>query len=293
MIRRDATGRSGEPVWLLIEQLGHAELAGQLASQWRWPATPAFGREALLAAVDHHDDGWATWDAAPGLDREGKPLAFTEMPVLRSIAIWTESIRVVARIGPLATYMVAGHFRALLERHDSWRSGPEETIRGAENFLQMAAKHMAEANGAWRAADSPAVDPRDGARLDADESLHWLQAFDAISLWLCCTPRAVGDFTVPEGTHGWPPRGAIRLRRLAERLRLESAGSQEMVRFEERILAEPWPWAKPSLRLETTARMAPAAPIARDHTPLGQIGEPIAIAWTFAAGESDPEERSQ
>ena len=122
MIRRDIDMPPGEPSWALISQVDHARISFELAEHWcedqlwghRVLANDDTLREAL-SAIAHHDDGWTEWEQFPGIDPEHhRPLSFTETPLDDSLAIWSESVHRAEKIGPLAAWMVAGHFAALL-----------------------------------------------------------------------------------------------------------------------------------------------------------------------------------
>lgn len=94
MIRREE-GRD----WLLIPQIEHAHVAGDVAAVWGNDEVAAFpdSRE-LLSAVRHHDDGWREWDTAPRLHAEtGIPRSFLEMPMPVATEIWSRSIEIASR----------------------------------------------------------------------------------------------------------------------------------------------------------------------------------------------------
>src|SRR5688572_24534396 len=102
MIRRDVTEPDGQSFfWLLIPQISHAQLAGELATFWTITLDPWISnrlelhpeRMELILAILHHDDGWASWDAEPGVDSDtGTPSNFNEMLLGESLAIWRHSI---------------------------------------------------------------------------------------------------------------------------------------------------------------------------------------------------------
>ncbi len=89
-----------------------------LARRWQLDQKlPHDVRLKWLAAVYHHDDGWADWDRQPSWDAQTiRPLSFTEMPTVMATDIWRRSIDAASAIGPLAEYAVTGHFAALLNR---------------------------------------------------------------------------------------------------------------------------------------------------------------------------------
>jgi len=54
MIRRNLTLVDGTPLWLLISQVEHARVSGELTEFWQQP----FPSE-VVDAITQHDDGWA------------------------------------------------------------------------------------------------------------------------------------------------------------------------------------------------------------------------------------------
>ena len=94
MIRRD----SGND-WLLISQVEHARLAGDLAAAWGNEQVPALPvADQLVRAVRDHDNGWWRWEQSPEIDpAAGWPRNFTEMPATTAAPIWSASIESAAR----------------------------------------------------------------------------------------------------------------------------------------------------------------------------------------------------
>ncbi|MDC0936573.1 DUF3891 family protein [Pirellulales bacterium] len=177
MIRRELRPPDGEPGWALISQQEHARLsAGLLRLVVRLPGAPD-DQQQLADAVARHDDGWAEFDARPELDDQGRPRSFTEMELEISLAIWSESIDVAIEIGPLAAWLVAGHFSALLAGGQSQHGKP-----AAVAWLKIVAAQQADWLAAWN-----------GPRQVADECLRLLQTLDAASLWICCNCPAWGE----------------------------------------------------------------------------------------------------
>jgi hypothetical protein len=184
MIRRDATKNGGEPVWLLIAQSEHASLASFLACHWaKFPGLSAAAREQLLVGILTHDNGWDTWEEAPALDGKlGRPLQFLEMPGVTALPIWTRSIDACEEVGPLAAYAASGHFSAMLEHHRDQHTAPDERV-AVNQFLLAETRRRARCEQAWVAAHG-----KDAAS-ELPLAVHYLQAFDAISLWFCCADR--------------------------------------------------------------------------------------------------------
>lgn len=94
MIRRD----DGES-WLLITQVDHAHLAGDLAAAWGNAQTPPVPEPTLLLpAIRDHDEGWRSWEKSPRIHPDtGIPREFLEMPMTEAVAIWRRSIEVCHR----------------------------------------------------------------------------------------------------------------------------------------------------------------------------------------------------
>lgn len=183
MIRRDLPSVQGDANWALISQIEHARLSGQLARQVTALEGNADDRRQTLAAIDRHDDGWADYDAQPQLDEQGRPRSFMEMQLDDSLAIWTASVEHAETVGPLAAWLVAGHFSRLLGSSD----------RLAEATPAIAwQQSMAEQRAKW-------FEAWGGSAGTAAMALDWLQALDAASLWICGQAAAVGDTHGPAG----------------------------------------------------------------------------------------------
>lgn len=177
MIRRDFELPSGQPAWILISQPEHARISGAAAR--RLDGFPSSGADAaaVLAAVDHHDAGWAGWIDRPQLDANGQPLTFMEMELADSLAIWSASIQAAAAYGPLAAWIAAGHFQMLLAASQSHAADPAAQAWLAE---------IGARRGNWLT--------RWGGDPDfAACGLAWLRVLDAVSLWLCCHCPAQGE----------------------------------------------------------------------------------------------------
>src|SRR5262249_30681458 len=137
MIRRNIQLDDGTPAWLLISQVEHARISGELTQAWN----PVFPDE-VTSAIAHHDDGWRAWEIATTLDPvRGCPLSFVEMPISDAIQIWSRSIEAASAYGHLAAAIVAGHFIGLA-------GGSEQaTLSPADKWL----RDMCVGRAAWLA----------------------------------------------------------------------------------------------------------------------------------------------
>lgn len=176
MIRRELQLSADARGWLLVSQVQHARISGDLVAHWREKFTPD-----VVAAISHHDDGWSTWEEEPRLDaKTGAPVSFLEMRLGESLVIWDHSIAAARQFGPLGGYLVAGHFYNLLA--DSEHANEPAAI----GWLTAKRKVRTAWLDEWIRADkSHALD-------DAKRSQRMLLTADLFSLWLC------GDCPVEE-----------------------------------------------------------------------------------------------
>jgi hypothetical protein len=170
MIRRELKLIDDAPLWLLVSQVEHAHLSGVLARSWRDEFSPD-----VVQAIAHHDDGWATWENEPKVKPEiGGPYSFLEMPLEESLTIWDNSISAARRIGPLAGWIVAGHFYGLLADSDHANKGP------AIAWLTAKRKVRTSWLDEWIRAD------KSHTLEYAKNAQQMLLTADLFSLWLCC-----------------------------------------------------------------------------------------------------------
>lgn len=257
MIRREVTDATIGPAWILISQVDHARLAGELARDWQTPLImwPEVNAE-LLATIDHHDDGWLDWEASPRVDPiKQRPLQFIEMPLDQSLVIWQRSIDQCRAYGFLASWLVSGHFSALLRHSNAWQrtDHPQATI--AADFLRRQDMDRIGWFRQWQHRD-----PRRNALSVAETCLRWLQFFDALSLWLCCAPR-----TNVERMQCVEPAEL--------ELRPSSAGLIDM---------SPWPLRVRSVRHSVRGRHIAVGQYTEAQS-LGPIGEPVELSWQLSA----------
>jgi hypothetical protein len=195
MIRRALDGH-----WLCISQPEHARLAGAMAVTWgRPPFLPPVPRTEVLQAVAEHDNGWAEWEAAPGLDpAAGGPFHFTEMPVADHLAIWRRGVQRMLEQNPYAGLLVSMHGSALMRfRLEPAARTPEVDRAAVRSFveeqerLQAALREGLKARIRYREAVG---------RGHLMANFRLLQFLDAVSLLLCCGADEPQVFTaVPLG----------------------------------------------------------------------------------------------
>lgn len=261
MIRRELSRETGQAQWLLVSQVEHARVSGQLARHWiGTDLSPRVcdGRfladdltQEIVAAIAHHDDGWSNWEARPRIDSvEGRPFGFLdEMPRDETREIWDGSIAAARRIGLLAGWIVAGHFYELMNKAERRQDG------GAVDWLAATARQRREWLAEWLASNV------DHVELIARQALRLLQACDFLSLWLCCKCPVASDEIVKQLEPfrlNWPADGIGPVEFLARRRESQPSDSQH--RFHDSgwdAVGAPWPMDSVEIRPEAGAWLAP------------------------------------
>jgi len=235
MIRREGANET----WLLLSQVDHAHLAGEIAAVWgndEVAALPEAGQ--LVPAVRDHDEGWSQWERTPAIDPvSGLPRNFTEMPMPVATDIWTQSILFCRQHSPLGAIWVSQHFTFLGENARESREDDSDDARAIDRFLSE--------QRAYRAACRAEIDDVPPADLETtiDVGFRWVRFFDAASLWLCCAERFDTDQALA------PDGGALSL----------SPSPQTS-----NIMLEPWPLSVERLDLSVAARRIPARSLGSD-----------------------------
>lgn len=278
MLRRDLPLADCPERWLLISQVEHARISGELAREWgnafipqvlnpagnTHPALQA-AREEWLVAVHCHDDGWAGLEGDPPIDPVlGHPYSFLDVPREDSLRVWSDSIQLARRHGPLAGWTVAAHFMTLLRESD------DADTRRARHWLEGTEREAGEWLAAWKR-ESSLYDDR-----IAQEALAGIQAFDWLSLWLCLEAPAVENDKVPSSRRF--DQGLF-----AERP-IELVPHQGQQKGEPRTISvSPWPFAVETFSLDA---LGYAVPI-ESYGGTGDLVErriPMRIGWLLVPG---------
>jgi hypothetical protein len=268
MIRREITLPDGTKLWLLISQVEHARVSGELARHWQDEFTPD-----VIDAITHHDDGWATWETEPRLNQEvGAPYSFLEMPLAEALTIWDKSIASARQFGPLAGYIVAGHFYNLLNDSDHAQDGIAVAWLTAQRKVRTA--WLDE----WFRADRSHT--LDGAK----RAQHMLQLADLFSLWLCCGCPISGENEI----HRDQSLLKLPIDNLFGRFRFVSpvctnghtSAGVGIAKLDWKVPVEPYPFRNTPLSLSA---MSVAAPVVRYPTWQGfqAVSRPIELRWRF------------
>lgn len=258
MIRRTITVKDGSQHWLLISQVEHARISGELTRAWHEPFS-----DEVIQAITHHDDGWTKWEVAPQLDSQlGRPLSFTEMAVADAIVIWDDSIDAGRRIGLLAGALVAGHFIGLARGSEHASHSP------AREWLLQRAADSASWLKEWQS-NSPA----DTAAL-ADRAQHLLLTADLLSLWLCMDGPITSDLAAVANSE-MQARSTTVLGKYRFVERQKNVAASEVAWLG---TLEPWPFHATELNLASPARYVPVA--SYDSWPkIAAAARPATLRW--------------
>jgi hypothetical protein len=179
---------------LLIRQVDHAELAGNLAENWGntvfrdlEPAGP------LILAAHQHDNGWREWDEMPQVNpATHHPYQFFDMPPAEHLPFYARGVERVAGQDRYAGLLVNMHLVGLYKQRygidPDLRAKPQPPL--VQAFIDENLARLEEDQRRLRAdlqADSA------GGQSPFDRQL-WknyklLQVFDRLSLYLCMPPR--------------------------------------------------------------------------------------------------------
>lgn len=180
--------------WLLISQLAHSWVAGQLATAWGneefGPPTP---REAVILATALHDIGWSEWDAAPRLRSDGRPVNFLETSLDETRQVWQRSVAYVGSLDPYAALLVSLHASTIYRRRQERGAAPPaeqgelQTLMEVGTATQAALQEQLKGHPLY----GPAVEPDS---LWANYRI--LRTCDMLSLALCTGPLGEGE--IPE-----------------------------------------------------------------------------------------------
>lgn len=266
MIRREIEFADGERLWLLVSQVAHAHISGKLTQLWRQP----FSSE-VVEAITHHDDGWTEWEAAPKLNPEiGAPYSFLEMPLAEALVIWDNSIAAARKFGPLAGFIVAGHFYNLLSESDHAQEP------GAIAWLAAKRKFRTAWLDEW-ARTNPGVSLDESKRAQQQ-----LMIADLFSLWLCCDcPISGEDASILE-------QSAMKLRteKLLGQFHFTPVGFGRRHPTPENLLeamawvvaVDPYPFGAEPLSLSLMAEVVPVAKYA-NWQEMKAASRPMELRW--------------
>jgi hypothetical protein len=205
LVRREAEGA------LVIGQLSHAWLSGQLARAWGNDDFPApEPREPLALGAEQHDVGWALFDLRPGLSLDsGLPRSFLELSAAEHLEIWRPAPDRLLSVSAYAALVVSLHGASLSELR----------LQSAQDHVEELRRHVEDERARQHALrGSLGLDESETARIQRQ-----MWTWDGLSLALC------NDWD-PFTAHDVPARAGL----VDVELRRGADGTLSL---------EPWPFA--------------------------------------------------
>jgi hypothetical protein len=179
--------RATEEGALVIGQLSHAWIAGQLARAWgneRVPGAEPF--EEVVLGAEQHDIGWSSFDLQPPLNRDtGLPRNFLELSVEEHLAIW--------RAAPERLLSQSAHAALVVSMHGSSLSQLRLSVGAGDGQAQALRAHVDEEHERQTAL-------RRALRVSeaqAERTRRQMWAWDGLSLALCMGWRPFTSKDVP------------------------------------------------------------------------------------------------
>jgi hypothetical protein len=176
--------------WQIVLQPDHADLSGQFARAWGNADGFAVPRplDSVILAAARHDDGWAVWERAPALDREGKaPRNFLDVEVASHLAFYRAMIAAVLDHDPYAGLLVSMHGAGIYRGR--YGTQPSLKLTFADEEHEQVEAFVAEQEG---------LHARLTERLRVGEDERWtnyrlLQVYDRLSLYFCLRDVEAGE----------------------------------------------------------------------------------------------------
>jgi hypothetical protein len=176
--------------WQVVLQPDHANLSAQFARAWGnadgfAAPTPL---DSVVVASARHDDGWAVWERAPALDREGvAPRNFLDVEVPLHLAFYRAMIAAVLDQDPYAGLLVSMHGAGIYRGR--YGTQPSLKLTFAEEVRDQVEAFVAE---------QEELHNRLVTRLGVGEDERWtnyrlLQVYDRLSLYFCLRDVEAGE----------------------------------------------------------------------------------------------------
>ena len=176
--------------WQIVLQTDHADLSGQFARAWgnREGFAAPSPLESVAVAAARHDDGWAVWERAPTLDRDGAaPRNFLDVEVPSHLAFYRAMIAAVLDQDPYAGLLVSMHGAGIYRG----RYGTQPSLK-----LTFADEVRDQVEGF--VAEQEELQARLVDRLGVSDEERWtnyrlLQVYDRLSLYFCLKDTEAGE----------------------------------------------------------------------------------------------------
>jgi hypothetical protein len=170
---------------LVIGQLSHSWLSGQLARAWGNPLFIApEPREQVVLGAQQHDIGWALFDLEPRLNADsGLPRGFIELSVEEHLAIWRDAPDHLVSQSLHAALVVSMHGSSLSELRARAAPDTAAALRG-----HIEAEHLRQREICATLGISAA---------QSERTRRQMWTWDGLSLALCLAWRPFTASSVP------------------------------------------------------------------------------------------------
>ena len=168
--------------WQVVLQTDHADLSAGLARAWRAPLPASL----VVIAAERHDDGWAVWEQAPGVDADGKPITFLEVDVRSHLAFYRAGIAAITEQDEDAGLLVSMHGAGIYRQR--YGLDPGMSLARAAEAQDEVDAFVAEQEAKFG-----------GEPGDRRGDYELLQLFDRLSLYFCMRDVELGDAAELQG----------------------------------------------------------------------------------------------
>lgn len=196
IVSREADGLS------VVLQVDHQTQCAAAAAQW---GNGAFARidhwDAVATAVAIHDAGWGSWEAAPRIGTDGRPVDFPDLDRAEHTDLARAGVAAAIAHGPRVGLLVSMHCEGLYRA----RLGLDGPPRPLAELPAPVRAFITDQAGVQRALKAEIGDG-EGVEAWAWSAYRLIQAWDALSLFLCwrglpdgrerrlpAVPRTLGD----------------------------------------------------------------------------------------------------
>jgi hypothetical protein len=243
--------REDDGWWLLIRQVDHSALAGDLARHW---GNATFERPepqaSVVIAATMHDEGWREQDELPRYDatRAG-PLHWRDIPVQEHVAFYAVGIeRTVAR-DPYAGLLASMHGAGIYtQRYGTFPVAMTTITPEARPWIETFIRDQEALQAELKRRLWSPQERRSRFERRLWTNYEWLQIYDRLSLFLCLHDlRAAAEDRL-----GPTPLGMD-----APTVDLTVAALGDGV-----VVVEPWPFDVPEVTVALPVRRIPHRPYA-------------------------------
>lgn len=176
--------RDAGDAWQIVLQTDHADLCGQFVHAWS-PRPEPF--RSLDIVARRHDDGWAIWERAPGLDDLGRPRNFLDVQVPSHLAFYRAAIAALTDHDAYAGLLLSMHGAGIYNGRYGTQPELELTFaRDVQELVDAFVREQEEGFPARIAAVGVADD-------DRWRDYRQLQVWDRLSIYCCLRNLDAGE----------------------------------------------------------------------------------------------------